>query len=179
MLTSMRDLPAGSRVSFNLSACDICSADTILRIATIIRESGVDPRRLDFEITETAIMTDFDQACDALRLLRQMGSRISLDDFGAGYSSLSHVHRLPIDTIKIDRSFIADIGNSLTGQNIIRSVAGLSRNLGVSCVVEGVETAAQVEILRGIGISEMQGFYFGRPVSAGDTCAAGETVDAA
>jgi EAL domain-containing protein (putative c-di-GMP-specific phosphodiesterase class I) len=91
--------------------------------------------------------------------------RISLDDFGTGYSSLSSVHRLPLDKLKVDRSFVNEIDNSSRGRDIVKSISDLCGNLGLECVVEGVETAAQVDILRELGCTLMQGYFFSRPVA--------------
>jgi EAL domain-containing protein (putative c-di-GMP-specific phosphodiesterase class I) len=105
-------------------------------------------------------------ASDSLRLLKQLGVHISLDDFGTGFSSLSYVHRLPLDKIKIDRSFVADIATNTTSQKVVKSVVDLCRNLNLDCIVEGVETEDQVRILGDLGCRKMQGYLFGRPMSA-------------
>jgi diguanylate cyclase (GGDEF)-like protein len=165
-LAAARSWPKDVRISFNLSTRDIASPDAVMRVIAVVARSGLDPRRIDFEITETAVMRDFDQACEALTALRRFGARISLDDFGTGYSSLSYVHRLPLDKIKIDRSFITEIETAAAGRDIIKTVADLCRNLKLGCVVEGTETAGQVAILRELGCSLMQGYLFGRPMPA-------------
>ncbi len=108
-LSLLATLPAGSKLSFNLSARDVASPETILQILAMVRKSGINPSQLTFEITETAFMADFQQANDVLNLLRNLGCKVALDDFGSGYSSLSYVHRLPLDMIKVDRSFVQDI----------------------------------------------------------------------
>ena len=167
-LRDLRHMPSDMMLSFNLSVHDLCSPQTMVSIIALVRAAGVDPARLEFEVTETAIMVDFDQACDALKLLRNLGAKIAPDDFGTGYSSLIHVHRLPLDTIKIDRAFVEDIETNPTSGNLVRSIVDMSRNLGVGCIVEGVETERQVELLRGYGLVYMQGFYFGRPGTADD-----------
>ena len=157
-------LPASVRLSVNLSAHDIASASAIEPIAQMVQKSGV-PCRVDFEITETAVMRDLKQANDALLVLLSLGSRIALDDFGTGHSSLTHVQKLPLDRIKIDRSFVAEVTNDRTSRAIIKTMADLCRNLGISCVFEGIETEAQFEALRSLGGTVMQGYLFGRPVS--------------
>ena len=111
--------PDDVRVSFNLSAHDICSPDGILPLIAIIQHSGVSPHRIDFEITETAVTFDFARAQQSIAALKAMGCGISLDDFGTGYSSLSHVHRLPLDKIKVDRSFVADVNDNPVSHKII------------------------------------------------------------
>ena len=109
-------------------------------------------------------MRDFDMARSALLALKATGLQISLDDFGTGYSSLGYVHRLPIDKIKIDRSFMADLTTEKASRDIVKTIVDLCRNLNLVCIVEGVETVEHVLILRGLGCRTMQGFYFSRPL---------------
>jgi predicted signal transduction protein with EAL and GGDEF domain len=118
----------------------------------------VDPKRIEFEITESALMADFAQAQESIEALRGLGARIALDDFGTGYSSLSHVHRLPLDKIKIDRSFVMDIESRASSRDILKTVIDLCTNLNINCVVEGTETATQAEIVRELGCHSMQGY---------------------
>jgi diguanylate cyclase (GGDEF)-like protein len=160
--------PEDVRISFNLSVRDIASPDAILRLIAVIERSGIAPDRIDLEVTETAVMRDFEQASEALRCLKQLGVHISLDDFGTGFSSLSCVHRLPLDKIKIDRSFIAEIDTRQTCRDIVRTVVDLCRNLKLACVVEGAETEAQLRILADLGCNCIQGYYFGLPMPAAD-----------
>ena len=117
-------------------------------------------------MTETALMQDFDRARASLEYFKNFGVQISLDDFGSGYSSLSYIHKLPIDKIKIDRSFVIDIERGGNGSEIITTIIALCRSLELECVVEGIETAAQVEILRRLGCRFMQGYHFARPMTA-------------
>jgi EAL domain-containing protein (putative c-di-GMP-specific phosphodiesterase class I) len=114
-------------------------------------------------------MRDFDHANQALRTLKAMGVGISLDDFGVGYSSLSYIHRLPIDRIKIDRGFIRELETDATSAAVVKTVIDLCRNLKLACVVEGVETDAQVRIARELGCTLMQGYLFSKPMPAGET----------
>ncbi len=155
-------------VSFNLSVRDLLSPTSVLQIMAIVRKSQVAPSRIDFEVTETALMSDFGQAETSIRLLKALGARVSLDDFGTGYSSLSHVHRLPFDKIKIDRSFVSDIEKAGTSQTIVRSVVDLCRSLDIDCIVEGMETVEQKEALSRLGCKSMQGYYFSRPINASE-----------
>jgi diguanylate cyclase (GGDEF)-like protein len=157
-------LPRGIRLSVNLSANDICSPTAIDEIVAQV-EAAPRNARVDFEITETAIMRDLDQAKEALSRLLSLGSRISLDDFGTGHSSLTHVQRLPLHRIKIDRSFVAEVTTDATSRAIVKTMIDLCRNLGMSCVFEGIETEAQFETLVGLGGTVMQGYLFGRPMS--------------
>ncbi len=165
-LVSSIDWPSDMRLSFNLSTYDVTSTDSAQRIANIIHASNVDPSRIDFEVTETALMQDFDRARDSLEFFKNFGVKISLDDFGSGYSSLSYIHQLPIDKIKIDRSFVIDIERGGAGSEIITTILALCRSLNLECVVEGIETLGQVEILRRLGCRYMQGYYFARPMTA-------------
>ena len=165
-LVSTIDWPSDMRLSFNLSTYDVTTADSAERIVNIIHASRVDPARIDFEVTETALMQDFDRARASLEYFKNFGVQISLDDFGSGYSSLSYIHKLPIDKIKIDRSFVIDIERGGNGSEIITTIIALCRSLELECVVEGIETAAQVEILRRLGCRFMQGYHFARPMTA-------------
>jgi diguanylate cyclase (GGDEF)-like protein len=160
------DWPAHVRLSFNLSAFDLTSPSATARIGSIIAEARIDPARIDLEVTETALMQNFDRARDALTMLKATGARISLDDFGSGYSSLSYVHQLPIDKIKIDRSFVAEIERGGAGSEIVKTIIDLCRSLNLECVVEGIETPGQVAILRGLGCRLMQGYWFARPMTS-------------
>lgn len=156
--------PVEIGVTFNLSVRDLISPASILQIISIVNRSDVHPGRIDFEVTESALLMDFEQAQDSIQALKALGARISLDDFGTGYSSLSYVHRLPLDKIKIDRSFVTDIETKEACRNIVKTVVGLCRDLNVECVVEGMETEEQTAILRGLGCNSMQGYYFSRPL---------------
>jgi diguanylate cyclase (GGDEF)-like protein len=164
LLDDIKTLPNDMRVSFNLSAKSLASPQAMLKILATVQASGVDPKRLTFEVTETALIANFEVAMNALQLLRNMGSAIALDDFGTGYSSLSYVHQLPLDVIKIDRQFVTDVCTDSRAQKVVKSIVGLSRDLGVKCVAEGVETEQQAEILTELGCSLMQGYYFAMPM---------------
>ncbi|WEK02749.1 MAG: EAL domain-containing protein [Candidatus Devosia phytovorans] len=157
-------LPRSLRLSVNLSANDLASATTIDAMVKLVQRHGT-PCRIDFEITETAILRDLEQAHDALLQLLALGSRIALDDFGTGHSSLTHVQKLPLDRIKVDRSFVNEVTADPTSRAIIKTTIDLCRNLGISCVFEGIETEEQLDALLGLGGTVMQGYLFGRPVS--------------
>ena len=162
---AMRAWPETMNLSFNLSVHDIASATAIGRIRALILGSGITPSRIALEITETAVMHDFDQARAALLSLKAIGCEIALDDFGTGYSSLSYVHRLPLDKIKVDRSFTAGLTSDKASRDIVKSILDLCRNLKIACIVEGVETLEQGLVLRGLGCTTMQGYHFGRPMA--------------
>jgi diguanylate cyclase (GGDEF)-like protein len=167
-LNHLAQWPVHISASFNLSARNLASPEIALKIVSAIHASGISPHRIEFEVTETAVMADFDRALKTLTLLRNLGARIALDDFGTGYSSLGYVHRLPLDKIKIDRGFIADIETSEKAKNIVRTVVDMCRNLGVPCVAEGVENEAQAMIITAIGCTLIQGYFFSRPTPAAD-----------
>jgi predicted signal transduction protein with EAL and GGDEF domain len=151
-------------LSFNLSMRDLVSQVTILQIVALIESSGIDPRRIIIELTETALMQDYEVVQESLGILRSMGLKVALDDFGSGQSSLSYVHQLSLDKIKIDRGFIRNIATQENARNIVKTVIDLCRNLKFDCVVEGVETAEQAEIIGRLGCSTMQGFFFAKPM---------------
>jgi len=161
--------PKTTHVSFNLSTFDLCSHESTLKLISIINQSKISPKRITFEITETAIMQDYDRALEGLHLLRNLGCKIALDDFGTGFSCLSYLHRLPIDRVKIDREFIVGLEQSQATQNIIHAMAQLCNNLELECVVEGVENQEQLEILNKMDLHIIQGFYFSKPLPQGDT----------
>jgi diguanylate cyclase (GGDEF)-like protein len=165
MLRDMHRWPPHISLSFNLSVHDICSADTMARIAALIASSGMRPDRIDFEITETTILHDFAQARRTLTSLKGLGCGVALDDFGTGYSSLSYVHQLPLDKIKVDRSFVLDLGRDPVRLALTRSIMGLCDNLGLDCVVEGIEDMEQRELIGRLGAPLMQGYLFGKPAS--------------
>jgi len=170
-LASAKTWPDDIHVSFNLSMRDLGSRDAIVNIVAIIEDSGIAPRRIDLEVTETALIQDFDQASASLQMLKALGVGISLDDFGTGYSSLSYLQQFPIDKIKIDRSFIKEVESKRSCQSIVKSVIDLCQNLELTCVVEGMETETQVRALRKLGCTTMQGYFFGTPMAAGEVLA--------
>lgn len=159
--------PEDTRVSFNLSARDLRSSLSIDNIIRAVRQSGIDPHRIEFEITETAMLSDFEQACEALSRLKAMGSRIAVDDFGAGYSSFSYIHRLPIDKIKIDRSFVVQLLSHASALKIVKTIIDLAHNLNLDCVIEGVETETEMDCLRQVRARYVQGYLYAKPMPAG------------
>ena len=156
-------LPPDVGLSFNLSAHDLASPETVAAIVGAVRKSGIDPRRMTLELTETALLRDFDQAKEAIVALRALGIKIALDDFGTGYSSLGYVHRLPLDKIKIDRSFIAAMDSDVGG-SVIATILNLCENLGLDGIAEGVETEGQMAAIRRHGCRLVQGYLVGKPM---------------
>ncbi|MER9910525.1 EAL domain-containing protein [Mesorhizobium sp. M0050] len=159
--------PPGMRIAVNVSAVQIRSADFARSVISALAVSGVPASRLELEITETVLMDESETVLKTLRQLRELGIRIALDDFGTGYSSLGYLRRFPVDKIKIDRSFIHDIDNKDTAA-IVRTIIGLGAELGITVTAEGVETEAQLDILRKAGCVEVQGFLIGMPSKAAD-----------
>ena len=163
-LDALKIIPRHLRLSFNLSARDICDHETSMALLAMITRSGVDPKRIEFEITETALLSDFDTADQVISVLRGAGISIALDDFGTGYSSLSHIHRLAFDKLKIDKSFVMNFDRDARCMSITRSVANLCQNLGIASVAEGVESEEIADGLKAIGVRLAQGYYFSRPL---------------
>ncbi|MFF8802183.1 MULTISPECIES: putative bifunctional diguanylate cyclase/phosphodiesterase [unclassified Methylobacterium] len=170
-LDTMRDWPADRRLSFNLSAHDLAAPETVDQLIALVVESGVDPSRIVFEVTESGLMRDLGDARRVLISLKALGVRIALDDFGTGYSSLSYLHRLPVDRLKIDRSFVTQCAEDATALNIVRSILDLCRHLALDCVVEGVETREQMQLLHSVGCRSMQGYLFHKPMPAAEIAA--------
>lgn len=167
-LAEMAHWPTDISLSFNLSAQDISDRAFILSLLGQIMKSGIAPQRIEFEITETAVMTDLDTSSKLLEELQASGCRIALDDFGSGYSSFEYIDQLPLDKVKIDRSFVRKVAHSNTSREIVAGVIGLCRKLDLRCVLEGVETQAEMDILGKLQPDLIQGYLFGRPMSAED-----------
>ncbi len=158
--------PEDIRLSFNLSALDCGSHDSVQQIIALIQASGFEPSRLDLEITETAIVQDIAQMQRAIIQFRQLGCGISLDDFGTGYSSLSQLHALSLTKLKIDRSFVAGIQHNPATFKIVKSLVGLTLDMGLECVIEGVETHEELAALTSLGCTQVQGYLFSHPIPA-------------
>lgn len=154
------------RVSVNVSAAQFRHPGLAGLMARLLAEHGLEPSRFVVELTESALMADPESAHQQLRQLKQAGLRVSIDDFGTGHSSLSCLRRYPLDELKIDRSFIADLEHSTRDVAVLRSILTLSEALALDVVVEGVETRGQLALLREMGCRVAQGFLFSRPVSA-------------
>lgn len=161
-------------LSVNLSVKQMERSDFIEHVSAILLDTGVNPKRIEFEITESIIMS-VDDALGVLHRLRALGVTLSVDDFGTGYSSLTYLKALPIQTIKIDRSFVNGIGVSPGDEAIIRAVVELSRSLGFVTVAEGVETTHQAQFLRNTGCACLQGYLYGKAMPAHELAAAWQT----
>jgi len=156
--------PDGIKVAVNLSPAQFRSRKLVPSVVGALASSGLAPSRLELEITESVLLQDNDDTLATLHQLRGLGVHISMDDFGTGYSSLSYLHSFPFDKIKIDRSFTRDLESKPDSAAIIRAVAGLGASLGMATTAEGVETPAQLEMVRSEGCTEVQGFVFSRPI---------------
>jgi diguanylate cyclase (GGDEF)-like protein len=166
-------LPTGgpdgaATMSVNLSFHQVAQPKLEELVVGALEESGLDPSRLCLELTESVIMENSDQAITTLSGLKSLGVKLALDDFGTGYSSLSYLNRFPVDTVKIDRSFIARLGADPEGSAIVDVVLRIGDVLDLSVVAEGVETADQEDELRSLGCNIAQGYHFGRPEPAED-----------
>ncbi len=153
-------------LAVNVSAAQFSMLDVPRMVRGVIDATGYDPTKLELEITETAVMNDVRNAVEVLSDLHSIGVSLSIDDFGTGYSSLSYLRQLPVDRIKIDRSFIAEVDTADTAAAIARAVVNLGQSLGLEVVAEGVETESQLEYLRQINCDEAQGFLYSRAVPA-------------
>lgn len=153
-------------VAINLSSVQLYQADLIDNLLAVMREQNVNPENIEFEITESAVMRNMDNAIATMRRLRQEGFHISLDDFGTGYSSLSYLKRFPVGKLKIDQSFVKGIETDPVDAAIIRSVINLGHSLNMKVLAEGVETHGQLERLGDEGCDYIQGFYYSKPLAA-------------
>jgi diguanylate cyclase (GGDEF)-like protein len=153
-------------MSVNLSGRQLQRHTLIEKIENIIELSGVLPQQLELEITETFLMQDIESSLELLHKIKGLGIRLAIDDFGTGYSSLNYLSQLPVDTLKIDRSFVVDIPESKERENLLKNVIKMSHDLGMSVVAEGVETQSQVDVLKRLKCDEIQGYYYSPPVSA-------------
>jgi diguanylate cyclase (GGDEF)-like protein/PAS domain S-box-containing protein len=152
------------RMGVNISARHFERDDIVQRAANALQQSGLPPHLLDLEITESVLMRDPEGSAVRIEQLRAMGVRVSIDDFGTGYSSLAYLQRFPVDTLKIDRSFVWAMGDPANGSTaLVQAIIALAHSLGLTVVAEGVETTPQHEILKGLGCDEAQGFLYARP----------------
>ena len=153
-------------VAINISAVELRSKDFVKGVSAVLRETGLDARYLEFELTETALMQDPTSTIAVLRTLKEMGVRLTLDDFGTGYSSLSYLRRFPIDALKIDKSFVHGLCTNAADANIVGAVINMGRSFGLRVIAEGVETREQFLRLQAQQCTEGQGYYFQAPVTA-------------
>jgi diguanylate cyclase (GGDEF)-like protein len=175
--------PAHIRVAVNVSPVQFKSQTLALNVASALASSSLDPRRLELEITDAVLIGDDEAALRTFGQLRELGVHIALDDFGTGYSSLRYLHRFPFDKIKIDRSFVEEVADGTGASSIIRAVVGIAADRDMITTAEGVETRVQLETVRKLGCTQMQGYLFSKPRARHEIRAllglAEETVSAA
>jgi diguanylate cyclase (GGDEF)-like protein len=157
-------------VAVNLSGKQFLGTDVVALVEGVLRESGLPPRLLELELTESISMDDPARTADLMRQLRELGATLSIDDFGTGYSSLSYLKRLPVDKLKVDRSFVLDIHQSADSLAMVKAIIGMAHTLRLTVIAEGVESDEQVAALRSAGCDQIQGDYFSKPLDA-DACA--------
>jgi len=156
------------RIAINISAVELRSKDFVAGVRAILTETGLEPRYLELELTESFLMQDSQATAAVLQDLKELGVQLALDDFGTGYSSLSYLKRFPIDILKIDQSFVRDLTTDADDASIVSAVISMGKSLHMRVVAEGVETREQLEFLQEHNCPEGQGYYFGHPVVAGD-----------
>lgn len=154
------------RMAVNLSAVQFENEQLVSFIEELLESTGIRPELIELEITETMLMKNAVESVDQLRRLHQLGVRLSIDDFGTGYSSLSYLKRFSVSTIKVDRSFVRDIGSDGDNEAIVRAVVGLGHSLGLKVTGEGVESVEQLRYLKRLKCDNVQGYYFSRPLVA-------------
>jgi EAL domain-containing protein (putative c-di-GMP-specific phosphodiesterase class I) len=155
------------QIAVNLSPAQFMHGDLVGLVHSILIETGLPPGRLELEITEGVLIEDFDRGLALLRRLKALGVRISMDDFGSGYSSLSYLQAFPFDKIKIDRAFVMNLGRNPQSAAIVRAMIGLGHGMNMSIVAEGVETLEQLGFLAEEGCDSVQGYLLGRPLPIG------------
>jgi predicted signal transduction protein with EAL and GGDEF domain len=155
-------------VAVNISGHHFIGSDILTYTRLALEETGLDPKRLELEITESLLMNNTAEAMRTLRSLKELGVTIALDDFGTGYSSLSYVLKFPFDKIKIDRSFVSSVEHDETAQAILRMIASLGETLNISITAEGVETLEQAKFLRTVNCQQVQGYLYARPMRVSD-----------
>ncbi|SFF50750.1 EAL domain, c-di-GMP-specific phosphodiesterase class I (or its enzymatically inactive variant) [Fontimonas thermophila] len=158
--------------SVNLSARQFGDRSLFATIERALDDNGLAPEQLRLEITESAVLDDFETAVELLTRCRSLGCKLVVDDFGTGYSALSYLHRLPVHGLKLDRSFIKDLAMNERGLHIVRAIGRLAADLDMYAVAEGIETPEQAALCRNIGIGYGQGYFFGRPLALADAQAA-------
>jgi EAL domain-containing protein (putative c-di-GMP-specific phosphodiesterase class I) len=156
---------ASFSVSVNLAARQLEQPDIVQQVAGVLRETGLEPHRLELELTETAVINQAESTIAAIDALKAIGVRLAIDDFGTGYSSLSYLQRLAVDTVKIDQSFTKALAPESSTTSIVQAVVMLAHALDMSITVEGIETPEQLGVVTSLGCNRGQGYYFSRPCS--------------
>ena len=156
------------RIAVNMSVIQLEQEDVAETVRAVLLETGLNPASLQLEITESYLVRDADEAKVQLRSLRSLGLTISIDDFGTGYSSLSYLRNLPVDTLKIDQSFVRDVAANRGSRSVVQAVIGMAHGLSMDVVAEGVETTEQLDVLNTLGCDVMQGYLFSKPLPASE-----------
>jgi EAL domain-containing protein (putative c-di-GMP-specific phosphodiesterase class I) len=156
------------RMAVNVSAMELSEARFLQGVLAIVRETGMEPGQLELELTESVLMKRVDSTVAILRTLRDRGVRVAIDDFGTGYSSLSYLRRFPIDTLKVDQSFVRQTGTGGGDAAIVTAVISMARSLKLRVIAEGVETKSELDFLQAHHCDDAQGFYFSKPVPASE-----------
>lgn len=156
------------KVNVNLSVVQLLQADVVEVVEKVIKETGIEPRYLTLEVTESLAINDMERMKKILDSIKALGVKIALDDFGTGYSSLNHIREIPFDMIKVDQSFVKELADDAYSQSFVKMVAELAETLGVNICVEGIETEAQYQVVRNMKVKYIQGYYFDRPMKCED-----------
>lgn len=151
------------QLAVNVSARQFHQPDFVAQVDNLIKQTGIKPSRLKLELTESMVLVDVTDTVAKMHALKQLGVRFSMDDFGTGYSSLSYLSQLPLDQLKVDQSFVRNIGIKSSDAVIVQTIIGMANNLNMESIAEGVETQAQRDFLEQAGCKRYQGYLFGKP----------------
>ena len=152
------------KMNVNLSVVQLLQNDIVESVERVVSESGINPHNLTLEVTESLAINDMERMKKILGRIKDLGIRIALDDFGTGYSSLNHMKEMPLDVIKVDQTFVRDLDRDSYAQSFIKMVSELAVSLGLSVCVEGIERKEQLDLLEGMKVRMIQGYYFGKPM---------------
>jgi cyclic di-GMP phosphodiesterase Gmr len=156
------------RVAINVSARQLVDTAVVRHFSEALQQAGLDPCLIDLELTESCLIEDEASAIELIRQFRLLGAQVHLDDFGTGYSSLSQLGRIPLDVIKLDRSFVRSINENRKAQALVRSMVVVAHELNFKIVAEGIETEAEEAFMKGLGVEYVQGFLYGQPMPAAE-----------
>jgi EAL domain-containing protein (putative c-di-GMP-specific phosphodiesterase class I)/GGDEF domain-containing protein len=154
------------RIAINVSPLQFLVPGLENDVRSIVEQAGIEPRSVELEITESSLMQDMDSAVRVMEKIKGLGMELAIDDFGTGYSSLSNLRQFPLDRLKVDQAFTSEIGEDLAGERILQTIIAMGGHLGLELIVEGVETQAQADFLKASGAHILQGYLFGKPMSA-------------
>lgn len=159
---------APMRMSINVSAVQFHQGDFVAVLRSVLEDSGVNPRNIELELTESVLMHHVEEVLETLKEIRALGVSLAIDDFGTGFSSLNYLRRFPINRLKIDQSFVRDIENTPANESITKAIIALAGSLSLEIVAEGIEKTTERAVLENLGCTEGQGYYFAKPLSATD-----------